>query len=151
MWKDENVKFPNNRQMALMRLKSVKKKIFADPNYFKNYREKINEYLERGYAVPVIENRSVVHQRVNYIPHHGVSTASKFRVVFDCSAKFCGKSLSDNLLVGPDLTSNLLAVLLRFRNGPLQLGLILKRRFCRCLLTNVTKMLLDSCVIQTTS
>ena len=89
LWKDENVKFPNNRKMALMRLKSVKKKFLADPNYFKNCCEKINEYLACGYAVPVTKNRSVVHQRVNYIPHHGVSTASKFRVVFDCSAKFC--------------------------------------------------------------
>ena len=129
LWKDENVKFPNNRKMALMRLKSVKKKFLADSNYFKNYCEKINEYLECGYAVPVTENRSVVHHRVNYIPHHGVSTASKFRVVFDRSAKFCGKSLNDNLLGGPDLTCNLLAVLLRFRKWPIAVVADIKAMF----------------------
>ena len=39
--------------------------------------------------------------------------------MFDCSAKFQNKSLNDRLLVGPDLTCNLLGVLLRFREHPI--------------------------------
>ena len=55
---------------------------------------------------------------VYYIPHHGVyhqKKTGKIRVVFDCSAKFKGTSLNDNLLQGPNLTNTLIGVLCRFR------------------------------------
>ena len=49
-----------------------------------------------------------------YIPHHGIyhPKKNKIRVVFDCSARFKGTSLNDHLLSGPDLTNNLMGVLL---------------------------------------
>ncbi len=37
------------------------------------------------------------------------------RVVFDCSASFCGMSFNNELMQGPNLTSTLLGVLLRFQ------------------------------------
>ena len=40
---------------------------------------------------------------------------STVRVVFDCSATLEGHSLNDKLLQRPDLTSNLLGILTRFR------------------------------------
>ena len=57
-----------------------------------------------------------------YILHHAVSNPhkpGKIRVVFDCTAKFKGTSLNDQLLHGPDLTYNLVGVLIRFRKEPI--------------------------------
>ena len=42
------------------------------------------------------------------------------RVVFDSSAQFRGSSLNEVLLTRPDLTDSLLGVLLRFRQGPVE-------------------------------
>jgi hypothetical protein len=55
-----------------------------------------------------------------YIPHHGIvkdaSTTTKFRLVFDGSAKSSsGRSLNDNLMVGPKKQDDLFHIMLRFR------------------------------------
>lgn len=52
-----------------------------------------------------------------YISHHSVyhKVKNKLRVVFNCSLKYNGISLNDNLLQGPDLTNSLFAVPIRFR------------------------------------
>ncbi|XP_067685297.1 uncharacterized protein [Haliotis asinina] len=72
-----------------------------------------------GYAEKVPEDR--IKREIGnewYIPHHGIYHSrkpDKIRVVFDCSATYHGISLNSQLLSGPDLTSNLIGVLLRFR------------------------------------
>ena len=52
-----------------------------------------------------------------YLTHHGVyhKKKKKIRVVFNCSLKYKGRSLNDELLQGPDLSNNLIGVLIRFR------------------------------------
>ena len=57
---------------------------------------------------------------VCYLPHHALHDASrvstKCRIVFDASAKSPNKkSLNDNLVCGPPLQLNILAIELRFR------------------------------------
>ena len=59
--------------------------------------------------------------KVWYMPHHGVhhqKKPDKIWVVFDCSAQFRGTTLNNELLQRPDLTNNLVGVLVRFRQDP---------------------------------
>lgn len=74
-----------------------------------------------NYAEQVpVEQRDLHNGRVWYIPHHGMYHPRKgtLRVVFDCGATFKGVSLNTELLQGPNLTSMLVGVLLRFRQQP---------------------------------
>ena len=50
-------------------------------------------------------------------------------MVFDCSAKFAGTSLNDQLLQGPDLTNSLVGVLTRFRQESVALVCDIKAMF----------------------
>ena len=57
------------------------------------------------------------------MPHHAVfnpKKPGKLRVVFDCAAKFQGDSLNGHLLQGPNMVSNLVEILLRFRQGSVE-------------------------------
>ena len=59
--------------------------------------------------------------KVWYIPHHAVfhpSNPEKIRVVFDCSAEWHGISVSKSLISRPDLTNQIIGVLIKFREEP---------------------------------
>ena len=49
--------------------------------------------------------------------------------MFDCSAKFQDTSLNDHLLVGPDLTNNLVGILSRFRQKPVAITCDIEKMF----------------------
>lgn len=73
-----------------------------------------------------------------YIPHHGIyhpHKPGKLRVVFDCSAKYQGKSLNDLLIKGPDLTNNLVGVLTSFRQERIALMADIESMFCQVRVT----------------
>ncbi|XP_072040583.1 uncharacterized protein [Amphiura filiformis] len=79
--------------------------------------------IQSGFAEPVPDHElETAEGSAWYIPHHGVyhsKKPDKIRVVFDCSARFKGESLNENLLQGPDLTNALVGVLCRFRQEPI--------------------------------
>ena len=131
LWKDESAVLPNNRCLAERRLASLKRRFLKDTELFKMYSEKMSEYLEH-YAEPV-NDEDMPEMRVNYVPHHCITGASKFRVVFDCSARFGGTSLNDQLMHGPDLTNTVVGVLLRFRKSPIALVGDIKGMFSQVL------------------
>ena len=117
--KDPNVRLPNNKEMALRRLKNLKRRFACDERYRNDYVNFMNTVTQNGYAeeAPAI-NEEEGKQQVWYIPHHGVyhpEKSNKIIVVFDCSAEFKGDSLNKHLLQGPDMTINLTGVLCRFR------------------------------------
>ena len=56
-------------------------------------------------------------EKCRYLPHHEVyhtNKPEKIHVVFDLSAEFHGTSINRALLPGPDLTNQIVGVLLRF-------------------------------------
>ena len=68
--------------------------------------------FEKSYARKVPADLSETNMKW-YVPHHGIyhpHKPGKIRVVFDCSAKYQGKSLNDLLLSSPNLTNTLLGV-----------------------------------------
>ena len=75
----------------------------------------MEDILSKEYARKVSpDQKSLMKDTAWYIPHHGVyypHKPEKIRIVFDCSAKFMGKSLNDMLYKGPDLTSSLVGIL----------------------------------------
>lgn len=123
---------PENKQLALVRLKHLKGKFERDPKFKDDYVKFMEGIFKDGDA------ERAEHQpkegNVWYIPHQGVyhpRKPEKIRVVFDCSAKYDGTALNDHLLTGPDLTNGLTGVLCRFRKYPVTIICDVERMFHR--------------------
>jgi len=125
-WKHSPPHLSNNKVVAEHRLKLLKRRLSRDPALSKMYSEFLVNLLNKGYARKVHKE---VFDHSNdmiswYLPHHPVfhpQKPGKVRVVFDCSARYKGTSLNDQLLQGPDLTNSLTGVLTRFRQEPVAL------------------------------
>lgn len=117
---------PNNRIMAERRLKLLKKRFLQNAELFAKHKATIGDYIIKGHSKRVPENELVVEDKpLWYLPHHPVFSPNKpgkMRVVFDCTAKFRGTSLNDQLLSGPDLTNSIMGVLTRFHQEQVALA-----------------------------
>lgn len=116
-FKSDDVNLPDNRKQAEKRLHSVRRKMEKSTTYREEYVKTIETLLEKGYARKCNDETKTQQGNLWYLPHHGVyqPVKKKLRIVFDCSASYQGHSLNDHLLQGPDLTNQLVGVLLRFR------------------------------------
>ena len=117
-FKHKNTQLPNNYAQAEKRLNSLKKRPMSDDKYYTDYCSFMSEIISKGYARKVHDDLKDQLGRTWYLPYHRIynpQKPTKIRVVFDCSASFEGHSLNDKLLQGPDLSSNLVGVLTRFR------------------------------------
>ena len=114
---------PNNRTLAETRMKYLCRKLQKDETVKAAYVKCMEGYIRDGYARKVsdAELQNDGKYGVCYVPHHAVTNPKKpgkVRVVFDCAAKYSGKSLNDHLYTGPDIVNTLLGVLFRFRQEP---------------------------------
>ena len=104
---------PSEAQSSLPESKFLKDAIFQE-----DFVTSLENVIQEGFAEKVpSEDLCRADGRVWYIPHHGEyhsKKPEKIRVVFDFSAQFQGMSLTSELLQGPDLTNNLVGILLRF-------------------------------------
>jgi len=117
----DDVRFPENKEQVLQRAHWLRRKLINNETFYKDYASFMNSNIARGFARKVPSARLFAKtDQFWYIPHHGVyhtKRPNKIRVVFDCSARFGGTSLNDQLLQGPDLTNRLVGVLTRFCQG----------------------------------
>ena len=117
LWK--NPQLPNNRKLAKARLRSLKRKFQKDSKLESKYRRTMQDYIDHGYPSKLSNlEAETTSSKTNYLPHHAMlnpNKPGKMRVVFDAPAYHEGTSLNQNLLQGPDMTNNLVGVLLRFR------------------------------------
>ena len=116
-WKNDPPLLMNNKSQARQRLHPLKICFHRDPALHKKYGDFMEDLINKGYARKV-SKENLDNPTVWYLPHRVVfhpQKPDKVRVVFDCSAKFQGTSLDDQLLQGPDLINTLVGVLTRFR------------------------------------
>ena len=109
-------------KLAESRLRFLEKRFRRNEQLFEKYKTTVNGYISKGHARKIpIEELPTKGKNVWYLPHHPVfhpRKPEKTRVVFDCTAKFRGTSLNDQLLQRPDLNNNLVGVLMRFCEEP---------------------------------
>ena len=107
-----------NYNQVLHRFRSLTMKLKKDNELLNEYCKYMNTMNERNFMEKVPDDEIELHKGATfYLSHHCVfhKQKKKLRVVFDCSMKTAGVSLNDLLWKGPDLTNNLVGVLLRFR------------------------------------
>ncbi|XP_058456762.1 uncharacterized protein LOC131434133 [Malaya genurostris] len=101
LWKQTRTIMPKTESFkaALKRLEYTEAKMRKDPEFSEWYKEKIQEYVKKGYArmlTPEEITRS--SEKTYYLPHFAVvnpnKTPLKPRLVFDAAAKVQGVSLN---------------------------------------------------------
>ena len=116
-FKDEiDVIQKSNYAQALSRAHGLDRSLKKNQVKRKHFFEFMKKVFDSGAAEKAPENSS--HLQRWYLPLFGVynpKKPGKIRGVFDSSAVYDGISLNSLLLQGPDMTNNLLGVLLRFR------------------------------------
>ena len=70
-WKKNCPYLPNNYNMALSRLRSLGKRLVADPELFDRYKGKIRYMISQGHAIEVLNQSENDQSKVWYIPHPG--------------------------------------------------------------------------------
>lgn len=107
----------SSKPMAIAQFKTLERKLEKQTNLAKAYKDFMAEYIDLGH----MKQSTVSNKTVEcYLPHHGVqraeSTTTKYRVVFNASAKTStGCSLNDLMYKGPNLQQDLQTLLIKWR------------------------------------
>ena len=115
--RDDNVRFPNNRLQAEKRFIYLQRKMSRNHQFKNDYMNFIKKLMSKGYGTE--STAAAENGKSLYLPHQGVynqNKPGKTRIVFDLSTEFQGTSINKSLLPGPDLDSQIVDVLLRFRS-----------------------------------
>ena len=110
LWRRSPQTLPNNRRIAEQSLRRLGRRLLADPKLLEQYQAFINKLLANNQAD--VPSEPLGFQPGFFLLHHPV--LEKFRVVFNGASRYQGQCLNDFLDKGPEHTSSLLGVMLRF-------------------------------------
>ena len=92
LWKDKDTHLPNNRTVAELRLRHLKRRLQRDPQLKQLYAAAMNDYIKKGYAKQLTRNEEITKgAKTWYLPHHPVINPhkpGKVRAVFDAASKY---------------------------------------------------------------
>lgn len=128
-YRDENGRFvvaipikPNinsigsSRQIALKRFFMLEKRLQRDKEFRDQYIKFMREFKSMEHITPIRQNDDINGKMIYHIPHHGIKSDDKFRVVLDASCKTDkNMSLNDVQLVGERLQRDLKEIIMSFR------------------------------------
>ena len=134
LWADNESSLPNNYFSALVRLKSLERRLDKTPELKASYAQTTMDNFDKGYIVQVKKSDCfrVHNTREWYLPHRPVfhpHKPGKVRRVFNGAAKIHGVSLNSKLLTCPDLLQTLIHVLMQFRQHPFAVSADLEGMF----------------------
>lgn len=125
----------SSKEVALRRFFLQERKFDRDPVYKQKYVEFMNEMIELGHMVEATVPPQP-DEMVYYIPHHGITSSKRFRVVFDASCQTkLGISLNGAQFVGPRLQRDLHEILMRFRRHRIAFSADIRKMFRQVRLT----------------
>ena len=137
--------FPNNRRMAELRLKNLKKRFIKDKQYHKDCTSFMKDMIRKGYA-EMSDSKTNQQGKTWFIPHHGIyypSKPGKVWIVFDCSEEYDGVSVNKRLLSGPDLTNQIVGILVKFREDYVAIMADIEAMFYQVFVANQHRSLLS--------
>ncbi|XP_053692357.1 uncharacterized protein LOC128740817 [Sabethes cyaneus] len=138
LWRHDNIRLPNNKDMALRRFHCLEKRLQKDPELAKTLQEKMSDYLSKGYARKLTEMElHTVYSRTWYLPVFpviNINKPGKVRLVWDAASTAFGVSLNSTLIKGPDQLRSLFAILLQFREHQIGLTGDIKEMFHQVLI-----------------
>ena len=100
--------------------------------FHSQYSSVLEKYQKEGSSRQVPDGKVSNMKPIWYLPHHAVWHPRKPeepRVVFDCASVSNGTSLNEQLFRGPENTSTLIGVILRFRVDDIAVTADIKRMF----------------------
>ncbi|XP_064472598.1 uncharacterized protein LOC135387198 [Ornithodoros turicata] len=128
----------DNKALAVQRLQRITKKLLSDEAVMDEYDSTIRQYLKNDHAERV-PDPAVVSGPLYYMAHHAVirrdRETTKVRIVFDASSKAPGcLSLNETLHAGPNLSPDVLELLLQFRAFRIAVTADVEKAFLQILL-----------------
>ena len=141
--KENVVDLPDNREAARRSFAAFERRMRNDDELRRAVSATMEETLRNGHAVKVPPDYRT-NGRVWYLPYHAVRNPNKpgkIRLVYNAAARYRGMALNDVLRKGPDLTTLLLAVLLRFRERRIGVSADIRKMFYQVLVPKADRSL----------